>query len=106
MLGDPRRWLDKITIFGGEGDSTGILDFCVIPLGPYNKLALTALLPLILIGELAVVAAAHWLIVIWRGKEADFDDFPRRSYIRTATYLVLLSYTAVSQACFTYVSCT
>src|SRR4051794_27581870 len=87
MLGDPRKWQAYLRLFGTSSEA-GLLNFCVFPMNHYHKVALTSLVPAILLLELGCVALVNWTYLRWKKRLAEFRKY---ALIRASAYLLLFS---------------
>src|SRR6185312_12073010 len=96
QLGPTNEWLTWLR-FGGAEEGFG--DWCVIPTTPYLKWAFKVLRPAMLILQLAIVAAVHYLARRFCCKPFNRSgsgsgipfSFPWHRYLRAFTALILFS---------------
>lgn len=116
IVGPFATWLAFLSFFNFSPNSTAK---CLANITPYQQLLLSVLMPVLLLVELASVAAIHWLLEpllrrapAWSWLSVRMQPWCQQlrtvdsdSYVTCALMLLTFSYTQVSRSCIAYLNC-
>jgi len=100
VTGGEVRWLSWLGVFDFEAEKAAGGAFCVLPLGPVEKMAFEVVVPLLGMVLLGVTAGSHYLYRKLRGHRV-----ASQAYFRTLCALAIFSYTSISNVTLNYLDC-